>query len=76
MKKMSSLPIDVFMGGELVSLNFSRENYLKDVLKALKDGGIVILKDTIDSNEQAEKNQVTVLPIPAFSHSTDHPYSI
>lgn len=73
---MSSLPIDVFMGGELVSLDFSREDHLKDVLEALKDGGVVVLKDAIDSNEQAEKNQVTVLPIPAFSHSTDHPHSM
>jgi hypothetical protein len=76
MEKMSSLFIDVFINGELVSLDFSRENHLKDVLKALKDGGVIILKDTIDSNKQAEKNQITILPIPAFSHSTDHPHSM
>jgi cyclopropane fatty-acyl-phospholipid synthase-like methyltransferase len=46
----------VFISGELVFLDFSRKDYLKDVLKALKDGGIMVLKDIIDLNKQAEKN--------------------
>jgi hypothetical protein len=75
---MSSLLIDVFKGDGLVSLNLAREDHRQDVLQALENGGFIILKNaiTIDLSEQAKKNEVIFLPIPAFSYSTDCLYNM
>ncbi len=57
---MSSVPIEVFKNGELVSIDLSQEDGRKEILQALENDGYVVLKraTTLDSSEQARRNKV------------------